>query len=132
MSPAASCCGTQPSFCRIVPAKPPTRNFKSFQIFSGVDFFAEPAAHLGTGIGRSKADAIEVLENSVEQLLAATKANPRNHLPGVESERQRGAESEGGILAEVVIQRGVAHLDGAVADGVEHLQPGDDFAGGKD
>src|SRR5450631_4349421 len=52
-------------------------------------------------------------------------------LARVESERQRGAERKGRVLAPVIIQRGIAHLDGAVRYRVEHLQRGDDFAGGE-
>ena len=33
------------------------------------------------------------------------------------------------VLAEVVVERGVAAFDGAVLDGVEHLETGNDFAG---
>src|SRR5215470_7645643 len=49
----------------------------------------------------------------------------------VEAEWQRSAEGEGGVLAPVIVQRRVAHLDRAVPDRVEHLQAGDDFAGGE-
>src|SRR2546429_3428177 len=49
----------------------------------------------------------------------------------VEDERQRRAEGEGRGLAPVVIERGLAHLDGAVRHGVEHLQTGHDFTGGE-
>src|SRR5450631_4172700 len=52
-------------------------------------------------------------------------------LARVESERQRGAEGKCRILSPVIIQRGIAHLDGAVRHRVEHLQRGDDFAGGE-
>jgi hypothetical protein len=52
-------------------------------------------------------------------------------LTGVESERQRGSEREAGILAEVVVARGVPHLHGSVLHGVEHLQSGNDLARGE-
>jgi hypothetical protein len=57
-------------------------------------------------------------------------------LPGillarVQAERQRGAEGESGILAEIIISRRVSHLDGAVLHGIEHLEARHDFAGGK-
>jgi hypothetical protein len=51
--------------------------------------------------------------------------------PCVEAERQRGAEGERRILAPVIIQRGVAHLDRAIRHGIEHLQARHDFAGGE-
>ena len=40
----------------------------------------------------------------------------------VHAERQRRAEHERVVLAEVVVERRVAALDGAVLHGVEHLQ----------
>ena len=52
-------------------------------------------------------------------------------LTGVEAERERSSEREGRILAEVVVARGVAHLDSPALYGVEHLQPGNDLACGE-
>src|SRR2546423_8782240 len=52
-------------------------------------------------------------------------------LPRVETERQCGAECKCGVLAPIIIQRGVAHLDRAVRHGIEHLQTWNDFAGRK-
>ncbi len=52
-------------------------------------------------------------------------------LARVEAERQRSAEREGRILAPVIIKRRVAHLDGAVGNGVEHLQARHDLTGGE-
>ena len=75
--------------------------------------------------------AVVLLQQLVEQLGAAAEAQPRIHLPRVQAERQRGAEGERRVLAEVVVERGVAHLDRAVLHGVEHLQAGDDLAGGE-
>jgi hypothetical protein len=49
----------------------------------------------------------------------------------VESERQRRAEGERGVLAPVIVERRVAHFDGAVRDRIEHLQARHDFAGGE-
>ena len=50
----------------------------------------------------------------------------------VESERHRGAEGEGGVLAKIIVGRGVAHLDGAVLHGIGRLQARHDLARGKD
>jgi hypothetical protein len=59
-------------------------------------------------------------------------ADPRNHLAGVQPERQRRTEGKCRILAPIVVERGVSDFDGAIADRVQHLQAGDDFAGCKD
>jgi len=48
-------------------------------------------------------------------------------LAGVEAEGHRRAEAEGRILAPVIVERGLAHLDRAVLRGVERLQAGNDF-----
>ena len=109
----------------MVPAKP------SLEILHRLDLFAEPAAHLCAGRSRRNSDAAIFLEQVVEQLLPVAGEQPGNMLARVEAERQRRAEGEGRILAPVIIQRGVAHLDRSVRDGIQHLQAGDDFAGGK-
>ena len=58
-------------------------------------------------------------------------ANPRNHLTGIQPERQRCSERESRVLAKVVVQCRIAHLDGPILDGIEHLQAGDNFACGE-
>ncbi len=78
-------------------------------------------------------DDVVLLVELVEQLLAAAQ-----HVPGVvccgmfRPNGTDGAEGEGRVLAEVVVGRGVADLDGAVLHGVEHLQARHDFAAGED
>src|SRR5581483_11465805 len=106
--------------------------FEALEIIARVDLLADTAAHLRAGISGGKADAVVVIEQTVEQLLAAAVADPGDHLPRVQPERQRRAEREGWILAEVVVHRGIAHFDGAALYGVEHLQTRNDLAGGKD
>src|SRR4029453_15501344 len=105
--------------------------FQATEIIHRLDLFPEPAAHLGAGATGGDADALVVLQEVVEQFSATAETQPGDMRPRVETERQRGAEGESGILAPVVIERRVAHLDGAVRDGIEHLQAGDDFARSK-
>ena len=52
-------------------------------------------------------------------------------LAAVEAERHGGVEGEGDVLADIVVRRGVAHLDRAVLHGVEHLQARHDLARGE-
>ena len=106
-------------------------HLQSLEIVDGVDLLAEPAAHLAAGIAREEGDAVVALVEIVHQIPAAAL-----HVPGlvealVRAERHRGGEGKGRVLAEVVIGRGVSHLDGAVLYGVENLQTRHDFAAGK-
>ena len=114
-----------------MPAKPPTRNFRPLKSVHGLDLFPEPAAHLGARAAGRKTDALILLQEIVQHIHAAAEPQPGDMRARVETERQRCAEREGGVLAPVVIERGVAHFDGAVRDGVEHLQARHDFAGGE-
>src|SRR5712692_4464328 len=52
-------------------------------------------------------------------------------LPRVEPERHCRTECKCRVLAPIIIERRIAHLDGAVRHGVEHLQTGHKFTGGK-
>ena len=114
-----------------LPGEAADAHLQSLQIVDGVDLLAEPAAHLAAGIaGEERGDVVALVE-LVQQLPAAAL-----HVPGlvealVGSERHRGAEGKGRVLAEVIVGRGVPHLDGAVLHGVEHLQTRHDFAAGK-
>src|SRR5205814_1054681 len=104
---------------------------EALEVVDRLELLAEPATHLRSGVARGETDAVVVLEEIVEQLIAAAEAQPRVHLPAVETERQRGAEGHRRVFAPVVVHRRVAHLDRAALDGVEHLQARDDLAGGE-
>ena len=106
-------------------------HLQPLQIVDGLDLLAEPAAHLAAGIAGQKRRDVVALVELVEQLPAAAQ-----HVPGlvdalVGAERHRRAESKSRVLAEIIVGRRMAHLDGAVLHGIEHLQAGNDFAGGK-
>ncbi len=58
--------------------------------------------------------------------------HPGDLLAGVEAEGQAGIEGEGRVLADVEIGQGVAALDRAALDRVEHLGPADDLASRED
>ena len=60
--------------------------------------------------------------------MAATELQPGVVLALVHRERQAGLEHEVRMLAEIVVGRGLAGLDGAVLHRVGNLQTGDDFA----
>ncbi len=65
------------------------------------------------------------------ELGAAALAHPRRHLPRGEAEGDDGEEGEGGVLADVVVGRGLTALHRPRLHRVEHLQPGHDLAGGE-
>ena len=75
---------------------------------------------------------VELLAELVDQLLPAAVIEPGVLLARVEAERRRAEQRPGRILADVVVERGVAHLDRAVLHRVERLQRRHDLAGGKD
>src|SRR3979411_57888 len=109
--------------------KTPNPEFEALEVFGRLDLLAEPASHLRAGAAGRKYVTVWFLQEIVEHVLAAAEQQPRDMLASVEPERQRGAERERRVLAPIIVQRGVAHLDGAVRDRVEHLQAGYQFAG---
>jgi len=75
---------------------------------------------------------VELLVEVVHQLHAAAEIHPGGLHAAVETERHGGAERESGVLAEIIVGRGVAHLDGAALHRVGRLQARHDLARGKD
>ena len=131
MSPPAICCGTTPSFCSTRPAKPPMRHFRPLRSSTVLISLRNQPPIWQPVLPASSETTVVFLVELVEQLPAAAQ-----HVPGlvdahVGPERHRRAEGEGRVLAEVVVRRGVADLDGAVLHGVEHLQSRHDLAAGE-
>jgi hypothetical protein len=79
-----------------------------------------------------KSDHAGFLEELISELHAAALIPPGVLLARIEAERHRGIDREGGILADVIITSGVAHLEGAIGGRVKRLQAGDNFTCGKD
>ena len=131
MSPAASCCGTTPTRWMMLPPKPPIRNFNPDRSATLLISLLNQPPICAPVLAAMVPIAVVLRQQLVHQFMAAAEAEPRIHLPGVQSERQRRAVGERRILAPVVIERGVAHLDGAALHGVEHLQSRHDLAGGE-
>ena len=102
---------------------------ETLEVVDGVDFLAEPAAHLTAGVAGEDRGGVVLLVEFIENFGAAAVRPPALVQPGIRAETDRGAESEGRVLAEIVVRGGVAALDGAVLHGVDDLQRGDDFAG---
>ena len=118
MSPPAICCAAGAADAEL----------EAFQVGDGLDRLAEPAAHLGARIAGQNVDDVVFLVELAHQLEAAGVVVPRVLLARIEAERNRGAEGESLILAEIVVRRRVAAFHRAVLDGIEHLQAADDFA----
>ena len=90
-------------------------------------FLAPPAPHLGTGVAASKRKNVVITVELIEQPLAATIVDPSVHLAGRHAERNRGAEAEGLVFADVVVRTGMAALDGTLLHSVQCLQAWDDL-----
>ena len=108
------------------------RNLQSVEIAGLLDLLAEPAAHLAAGIAGGKPIDVVLLEELVHQLDAAAVIQPGILLARIEAERHAVPKREGRILADEIVGRGMAHLDGAVGHRVGGLQRRHDLAGGKD
>src|SRR5512132_868951 len=80
--------------------------------------------------GRYVVDVV-VLEEIAQQIQTAAIRHPRIHLARVHAERDRAVETEGRVLADVVVAGGVPDLDRVVLYRVEHLQGRHDLAAGK-
>src|SRR3990167_8767678 len=93
--------------------------------------YTEPRQDLPAGVAAGKGNEVVALEEFAHQLEAAAKIHPGVLLARVEPEGQRRVEGERHILADVVVTRGVAALDGALLDGIEHLQSRNDLAAGE-
>src|SRR5260370_19321380 len=104
---------------------------EAVEVIDGLDFPAEPAAHLTAGISREQGDDVVVLVELVEHFLAAAKRIPSLVQPLVRPEGDRGPEAEGRILAKIVIRCRMPHLDSAGLHGIEDLQVRNHFAGAK-
>ena len=76
------------------------------------------------GAAEDEGAEVVLLVELVDQLVAAAEVQPGVVLPLVHGERQAGLEHEVRVLAEVVVGRGLAGLDGAVLHGVGNLQAG--------
>src|SRR5262249_62063243 len=84
------------------------------------------------GGASGNADDVVILVEGFHQVDAAAIEHPGVDHPLVQAERQRSAEREGRVLADVIVRGGVTHLDGAAGRGIDGLQAGNDLAGGKD
>ena len=113
------------------PGEAADAHLEAVEVGGRLDLLAEPAAHLRPGIAGRKRDDIKFLVKVVHQFHAAAEIHPGVLLPGIEPERHGAAEGKGRILAEIIIGRGVAHLDGAVLHRVGSGKAGHDLAGGK-
>src|SRR5258708_33092895 len=105
------------------PGKTADAEFETLEIVDGVDFLAEPAAHLAARIASEKCVTVVAFVELVQKLLAAPQHIPSLVEALVRSKWHRSAKGEGRILAKIIIQRRVAHFDRSVLHGIENLQP---------
>ncbi|MCY1519369.1 hypothetical protein D9M68_541190 [compost metagenome] len=105
-------------------------HFQAAQIVDGLDFAAEPAAHLGAGIAAGKVQDVVLVEQYACKRLAFALRHPCVHLPRIQSERHAGIEAKRRVGIEVSGGRRVAAVDDAVLHGLEHLPRLHQVAGG--
>src|SRR5262249_12532082 len=79
---------------------------------------AEPAAHLAAGIANRKRVDIELLVELIHQLDTAVMVFPSVLHPRVRPEWRRAWQGKGHVLAQEVVRRRDALLDGAVLNDV--------------
>ncbi len=103
----------------------------ALEIVDGVDFLAEPAAHLHAGIAGNHAIELVLGVKLVQQRVAVALIEPGIGQARIEAEGDRGADRKGRVLADIVVGAGMAHFHRAGGDGIRRLQAGDDFAGCK-
>src|SRR5205814_9259806 len=97
-------------------------HLQALEVVDGVDLLAEPTAHLAAGVAGEQRNRVVLFVELVEHLLAAADREPALVQARVRSERDRSAEREGRVLAEVVVRGGVADLDAAVLHSIDELQ----------
>src|SRR5260370_28230153 len=78
--------------------------FEAIEVVDGVDFLAEPAAHLGAGIAAGDSVCLVLLAELVEHVLTAVILKPGILLARVQTERNGAIEREGrGLAYEVIL-----------------------------
>src|SRR5262249_26792965 len=103
-------------------------HLQAFEVAGLLDFLVEPATHLGSGITGKQALGVELGAEFIDQLLPIAVIEPCLLLARIESEWRRAEQSPGRILADVIVLRAVAQLDGTVLNRIEDLQAGHDLA----
>jgi hypothetical protein len=128
MSPPAICCGTTPSLA--APAgESADAHLQALQVVDRLLISLRNQPPIWRRCCRpGNADDVELLVELVHQVVPPPWYIQAFCMRCIEAERHRGAEGEGRVLADIVVGRGVAHLDRAVGDRVERLQAGHDFA----
>ena len=80
------------------------------------------------GVAGRHAVHVMLGEELVHQVHAAAVIHPGVFHARVQPQRDRRREGEGRVLADVVVGRGLAHLDGAVRNRIGELERADDLA----
>ena len=100
----------------------------ALEVGQRLDLPAEPAAHLGAGVAHWEVDDVVLAIEVTQQFQAVAFVVPGRHLAAVQSEGDGTGQGEGLVLAEVVVGRGVGHLDRAVFDRVDGAEGRHQFA----
>ena len=113
-----------------LPARSRNPHLQALNVGDRIELAVEPATHLRTRAPAEEANQVELGEERLQELCASSLEQPRGLLARGQAEGNRRVEREGRVLSGIVVARGLADLHGALLNGVEHLEPRDDLAGG--
>ena len=91
-------------------------HLQALQVGDGLDLLAEPAAHLRAGVAGRHAVQLCLAKNSFIRSMPPPWYIQAFFWRGFSPHGIAVGEGEGRVLADVVVGRGLAHLDGAVRD----------------
>src|SRR3546814_3915945 len=103
-------------------------HLEALEVLQRADLLVEPAASLDAGVAGDEELAAQLLVDLFGDLQAAAELHPGVLFLGVEAKGHGGEELGGRDLAYPVVRGAVAHLDGAVGDGIHGLEGRDDLA----
>src|SRR5690606_3709060 len=97
-----------------VPTHAANAELEPLKILDTLDFFPEPAAHLGPRIAHHNSDDVEVGQRLVDDFIAAVEMQPGVLMARIEAKRNAGAEGKSGLLTDVEIDRCLGAFDRAI------------------
>ena len=108
----------------VLPAQPPMRILMPFRSSTVLISLRNQPPICVPVLPASRAFAVVLGGKFIDQLLALALVKPGILLARIEAERMGAEQRPSRVLADVVVHRGVTHLDGAVLHRVERLQGG--------
>src|SRR4029079_9211858 len=104
-------------------------NPQTLEILERVDFLLEPRAHLRAGAAGRDAVGVELLQGSIDDLVAPAESPPGELVSGIETEGQAAPHAEHGVLVERDMQGCECAVDRSAGYGIERLAAWRQLAG---